>query len=128
MNLTQFVLTGLAPEFEVGPVEARCSVCGQSMKFGGNGYGAGLDEVEAWVQAHECPRGLTVNWGSGHPVKMKGRVHGRNGILILRTPDCEKKYVITNWVIEYLGAAPVVPTFEVEVHEPAEGELPDDLP
>lgn len=60
MNLAQFVLTGLAPEFEVGPVEVTCSVCGKWAKFGGNGNGAGLDEVEAWVQAHECPRGLRV--------------------------------------------------------------------
>ncbi len=61
MSWEQFTVTGLAPEFEVGPVEVSCGVCGSSAKFGGNGYGAGLDELAAWMQAHECKRELTVS-------------------------------------------------------------------
>jgi hypothetical protein len=29
-----------------------------------------------------------------------GRVHGRNGTLVLKTEDGETEYVITDWVID----------------------------
>lgn len=61
MNTGQFNVCGLPEELEVSPVEIRCTVCGATEKFGGDGYCAGLDELVNWQAGHRCVGILTVN-------------------------------------------------------------------